>query len=85
MTQSVPSPEYETKLRAVLDSRDWKALRDFARAENLVPEDVHAQDEHFWEVLMHKLICNRFDMLADHQRSREWLEANGYTTDIGGY
>lgn len=83
--QGVPSREYEARLRAILDREDWEALREFARAENQVPEDVSAADRHFWEVLMHKLVCNRLDMLARHARSREWLEANDYTGDIGGY
>lgn len=85
MTAGGPSPEYEARLRAVLDSGDWEALREFARAENQVPDDVYARDRHFWEVLMHKLICNRLDLLAKHAASRAWLEDNGYTTDIGGY
>jgi hypothetical protein len=80
-----PSAEYEARLRAILEREDWEALRDFARAENQIPEDLQSQDRHFWEVLVHKLICNRFDMLAHHERSRAWLEANGYTGDIGGY
>lgn len=83
--QGVPSPEYEARLGAILEREDWEALREFARAENQVPDDVVAHDRHFWEVLMHKLVCNRFDMLAKHERSRKWLEANGYTGDIGGY
>ncbi len=83
--QGRPSPEYEERLREILAGGDWRALREFARTENQIPEDLYAKDEHFWEVLMHKLICNRFDMLVQHERSRAWLEANGYTGDIGGY
>ena len=64
---------------------DWKALREFARAQNQIPDDVYEKDEHFWEVLMHKLICNRLDMLAQHETSRAWLAERGYTPDIGGY
>lgn len=83
--QANPSPEYEAKLRAILAAGDWTALREFARAENQIPDDVYDRDEHFWEVLMHKLVCNRLDMLAQHEASRAWLEAHGYTGDIGGY
>lgn len=83
--QGQPTPEYEARLRAILGAQDWSALREFARTENQVPDDVYAKDQHFWEVMMHKLICNRLDMLALHAGSRAWLEANGYTGDIGGY
>jgi hypothetical protein len=85
MMQAQPSPEYEARLREILAGEDWRALREFARAENQIPDDLYAKDEHFWEVLMHKLICNRLDMLVQHERSRAWLESNGYTGDIGGY
>ncbi len=85
MMQGRPSPEYEARLRDILGGEDWRALREFARAENQISDELYAKDEHFWEVLMHKLICNRFDMLVRHERSRAWLEANGYTGDIGGY
>jgi hypothetical protein len=46
---------------------------------------VYAQDQHFWEVLMHKLICNRIDTMAQHESSRKWLSERGYTADLGGY
>jgi len=83
--QEQPSAEYEARLRTILTQADWRALREFARVENAIPDDVYEKDEHFWEVLVHKLVCNRLDMLAQHERSRAWLAANGYTTDIGGY
>jgi hypothetical protein len=83
--QNAPSPEYEARLRAILDASDWSALREFARAENQIPDEVYEKDQQFWEVMMHKLICNRLDMLSKHDSSREWLTARGYTTDIGGY
>ena len=85
MMQGAATPEYEARLRDILGREDWEALREFARTENQVADDVYAADRHFWEVLMHKLICNRLDTLAQHARSREWLESNGYTGDIGGY
>jgi hypothetical protein len=78
-------PEYDGRLRAALESGDWRKLRDFARAENQIPDDVYGKDEHFWEVLMHKIICNRVDTLSLHANSRAWLERNGYTTDVGGF
>lgn len=83
--QNAPSPEYEAQLREVLAAHDWQALRDFTRKHNEIPDDIYNKDEHFWEVLMHKLICNRIDMLAFHQNSRMWLSERGYTTDLGGY
>ena len=83
--QSVPSPEYEAKLRAILAARDWSGLREFSRAENQIPDDIYAQDQHFWEVLLYKLICNRIDMFADHAAARAWLEERGYTPDLGGF
>lgn len=85
MTQGVPSPEYEARLRTILESEDWAGLREFSREHNQIPDDVYAKDQHFWEVLVHKIICNRLDMFARHERSRTWLEVNGYTTDIGGF
>jgi hypothetical protein len=85
LKQGAPSPEYEARLRDILARRDWQALREFARAENQIPEDVYGKDQHFWEVMLYKLICNRFDMLADHADARAWLTARGYSTDIGGY
>jgi hypothetical protein len=83
--QPAPSPQYEARLAEILGREDWQGLREFARAENQITDDVYAEDRHFWEVLMHKLICNRLDMLAQHERSRAWLLANGYTGDIGGF
>jgi len=80
-----PAPDYEARLRGILSARDWQGLREFARTENQVPDDVYAKDQHFWEVMLHKLICNRIDMLADHAQARAWLSERGYTTDIGGF
>jgi hypothetical protein len=80
-----PSPEYEDELRTVLARRDWAALREFSSTRNEVPADVYEQDQHFWEVLLHKLTVNRFDLLGYHDESRAWLSAHGYTTDLGGY
>ena len=85
MMQGVPTPDYEARLRKILNDRDWQALREFTRAENEIPEDIYAKDEHFWEVMLYKLICNRIDMLADHAEARAWLAERGYTTDIGGF
>jgi hypothetical protein len=80
-----PSPEYDARLRAILVANDWQALREFARSENQIPDDVYEKDRHFWEVLMHKIVCNRIDLLAHHEASRAWLARHGYTTDAGGY
>lgn len=85
MMQGAPTPEYEAKLRGVLSSGDWETLREFARSENQVSDDVYAKDQYFWEVMLHKLICNRIDLLALHEASRSWLREHGYSTDIGGY
>lgn len=82
---AAPTPEYEGKLRDILTRRDWEGLREFTREQNQVPDDVYAKDQHFWEVLLHKLTCNRLDTLGLHDESRAWLEKNGYTTDLGGY
>lgn len=83
--QNAPSPEYEAQLRGILENHDWQGLREFTRQHNQVPEDIYEQDQHFWQVLMHKLICNRIDTMSMHAASREWLAKNGYTTDLGGY
>lgn len=83
--QSAPGPDYEARLRQVLLDADWRALRELTRSENQIPDDIYEKDEHFWEVLMHKLICSRLDTLARHESSREWLAQRGYSTDIGGY
>jgi hypothetical protein len=83
--QNTPSAEYEARLRAILERQDWEALREFTRAENQIPDDIYNKDRHFWEVLMHKLICNRIDTMAMHEGSRKWLADQGYTTDLGGY
>ncbi len=85
MIPAAPSPEYETRLLAILRDRDWMALREFSRQENQVPDDIYDKGQHFWEVMLHKLICSRIDTLALHQESRQWLAANGYSTDLGGY
>jgi hypothetical protein len=85
MQPAAPSPSYENGLRTVLASGDWEALREFTREQNQIPDDVYGQDRHFWEVLMHKLICSRIDLLGLHDASRAWLTAHGYTPDIGGY
>jgi hypothetical protein len=81
---AAPSPEYENELRTLLAARDWEALREFTRRNNEIPDDIYAQDRHFWEVLMHKLTCNRIDLLGLHDDSRGWLERHGYTADLGG-
>ena len=83
--QNAPSPEYESRLRAILDSNDWAALREFARSENQVPDEVYEKDQHFWEVMLHKIVCNRIDLIGKHEASRKWLADRGYSTDIGGY
>jgi hypothetical protein len=84
MQPAAPSPEYENELRTLLARRDWEALREFTRAQNQIPDDVYAKDRHFWEVLLHKLTCNRIDLLGLHDESRAWLKEHGYTTDLGG-
>lgn len=83
--QNVPSPEYEAELRGILERHDWQSLRQFTRQHNEIPDDIYDQDRHFWEVLMHKLICNRIDTMSMHAASRQWLTDHGYTTDLGGY
>ena len=80
-----PSPDYEARLRDILTRRDWQALREFSRTENQIPDDIYNQDEHFWDVLLHKLTCSRIDLLGLHDESRTWLTERGYTTDLGGF
>jgi hypothetical protein len=84
MKPAAPSPEYEAELRGLLSRRDWKGLREFTRAHNEIPDDIYQQDQHFWEVLMHKLTCNKLDLLGLHDDSRAWLQEHGYSTDLGG-
>ncbi len=83
--QSSTSPSYDADLRAALESGDWQQLREFSRRENQIPDDVYNKDEHFWEVMLHKLICNRLDLAALHAGARKWLTERGYTTDLGGF
>jgi hypothetical protein len=83
--QNAPTPEYEARLREVLEQHDWQGLREFTREQNQIPDDIYNQDQHFWEVLMHKLICNRIDLMSMHEASRAWLADQGYTADLGGY
>lgn len=85
MIPAGPSAEYEARLFTILRNRDWMALREFSRQENQVPDDIYGQGQHFWEVMLHKLICSRIDTLGLHEESRNWLAANGYSTDLGGY
>jgi len=85
MRQGTPSPDYEARLRAILGARDWQALREFSRTENQVPDEIYAKDQHFWEVMLYKLICNRLDMLSEHAQAQAWLAEHGYTSDIGGF
>ncbi len=80
-----PSAAYEAQLRDLLAARDWERLRDFSREHNAIPDDVYAQPQHFWEVMLHKMTCNRIDLLGLHDDSRAWLERHGYTPDLGGY
>jgi len=80
-----PSPDYEARLRDILTRRDWQALREFSRTENQIPDDIYNQDEHFWDVLLHKLTCSRIDLLGLHDESRTWLTERGYSTDLGGF
>lgn len=82
---AAPSPDYESRLRDLLTRYDWEALRDFARERNEIPDDVFEKDRHFWEVMLHKLICNRIDTMRLHETSRAWLSERGYSTDLGGY
>lgn len=83
--RSGQAPGYEARLRAILVKRDWQGLREFSREQNQIPDDVYEQDRHFWEVLLHKLTCNRVDLSMLHAESRAWLEQRGYTIDLGGY
>ncbi|HTW82792.1 MAG TPA: hypothetical protein VMD91_01840 [Candidatus Sulfotelmatobacter sp.] len=85
MQPAAPSPEYEARLRTILAQRDWEALRDFTREQNEIPDDVYAQGQHFWEVLLHKLTCNRLDLLGLHDESRAWLRERDYSTGLGGF
>lgn len=85
MMHGQASPEYDARLRKILENHDWEGLREFARAENQIPDDVYAKDRDFWEVMLHKIICNRIDLIARHAASRAWLSERGYSTDIGGY
>ncbi|MBC5799659.1 MAG: hypothetical protein GIX03_02535 [Candidatus Eremiobacteraeota bacterium] len=80
-----PDADYDTRLGSILAARDWAALREFSRERNAVPDDVYAQPQHFWEVMLHKLTCSRIDLLALHEQSRTWLAEHGYTPDLGGY
>jgi hypothetical protein len=84
MQPAPPTPEYDDELRTLLAKRDWESLREFTRKHNQIPDDVYGQNRHFWEVLVHKLTCNRIDLLGLHDESRAWLKEHGYTTDIGG-
>lgn len=79
------TPEYEARLRKILSDRDWQSLREFTRTHNEIPDEIYEKDQHFWEVLMHKLICNRIDTLAISGESKQWLAERGYTTDLGGF
>ena len=83
--ENTPGPDYEIRLRSLLEAHDWEALREFTREQNQIPDEIYQKDEHFWEVLMHKLICNRMDLMQLHGESRKWLADNGYSTDLGGY
>ena len=85
MISPQPSTDYDAKLGGILASRDWNALRAFSREQNQIPDDVYEKEQHFWEVLLHKLTCNRVDLLGLHDESRAWLREHGYTTDLGGY
>jgi hypothetical protein len=85
MQPPIPPSDYDATLRDLLSRHDWQALREFSREQNQIPDDVYNQDQHFWEVLLHKLICNRIDLLGLHDASKAWLEAQGYTMDLGGY
>ena len=80
----IPRDEYEAQLRSILERHEWQELREFSREHNQIPDDIYEKDQHFWEVLMHKLICNRIDMMGLHEASRTWLSDNGYSTDLGG-
>jgi hypothetical protein len=82
---SGPSVAYEGRLLGILERHDWNALREFSREHNQIPGDIYDQPQHFWEVMVHKLICNRIELLALHEPSRTWLAEHGYTTDLGGY
>jgi hypothetical protein len=84
MQPAAPSPEYENALRTILAQRDWEALREFTRQHNQIPDDIYEQQPQFWEVLLHKLTCNRIDLLGLHDDSRAWLKAHGYSADLGG-
>jgi hypothetical protein len=84
-TDGAPSAEYEHRLRTLLAARDWEALRDFTRDYNEIPDDVYAQPQHFWDVMLHKLTCSRIDLLGLHDDSRAWLAKRGYTPDLGGF
>lgn len=76
---------YDSELSDVLMRRDWEALREFCRTHNQIPDDIYGKDAHFWEVLMHKITCNRLETLGLQADSRSWLQQRGYSTDLAGY
>jgi hypothetical protein len=85
MIPAQPAPDYDDELRTVLAGRDWVSLREFSRRRNAIPDDVYNQERQFWEVLLHKLTVNRFDLLGHHDESKAWLAQHGYTGDLGGF
>lgn len=85
MMNAAPGPDYDARLRDILVSGDYVGLREFARTQNQVPDEIYAKDDHFWQVLLHKLICSRLDTLGLHEASRSWLSQRGYSTDLGGF
>ena len=44
MMQPNANPEYESRLRKILADGDWAALREFARNENQIPDDIYEKD-----------------------------------------
>lgn len=82
---ATPGPDYDARLLDILIGGDWAGLREFSRVENQIPDEVYAKDEHFWQVLLHKLICSRLDTLVLHESSRAWLAERGYSSDLGGF
>ncbi len=84
MQPAAPSPEYEAELRGILVAPRLGSAARLHPKHNKIPDDIYAQGKHFWEVLLHKLTCNRLDLLGLHDDSRAWLKEHDYTTDLGG-
>lgn len=70
--------EYNTELKKVLMTKDYKELQKFVQEQ----QGLKMRDN-VAEITLHKMICNKTDLPKKMQKeSKKWLNNRGYSEHI---